>query len=321
MVYATPEGMAPDPHVLERATKIADSNGASIRGTIDPREAVADSGVIYTDVFISMGEENLDGKADLFSGFQVNDELVSLARPDYIFMHCLPAHRGDEVTDSVIDSGNSVVFDQAENRMWAQMSILTFLMVGLVRLTAMGERDNAVYSGLIWLFAITLLVLYEGIGGIKGLKHTGLIGNFSIALAIGMDVLFGAAGLGGSTNDKVLALAGMALAFSFAREVIKDIEDVEGDFDRITFPKKVGLETARAIAWLLTLLALILLIGPFLVEIFPIHHIILVAPGAFLLTLVKSKLYLEEDKAAQYLIKRSLQISMIGVIISSILVG
>ncbi|MGB1777851.1 MAG: ornithine carbamoyltransferase [Candidatus Thalassarchaeaceae archaeon] len=127
MVYATPEGMAPDPHVLERATKIADSNGASIRGTIDPREAVADSGVIYTDVFISMGEENLDGKADLFSGFQVNDELVSLARPDYIFMHCLPAHRGDEVTDSVIDSGNSVVFDQAENRMWAQMSILTFL--------------------------------------------------------------------------------------------------------------------------------------------------------------------------------------------------
>ncbi|MGB0472012.1 MAG: hypothetical protein ACPGJA_04225, partial [Candidatus Thalassarchaeaceae archaeon] len=119
----------------------------------------------------------------------------------------------------------------------------------------------------------------------------------------------------------VLALAGMALAFSFAREVIKDIEDVEGDFDRITFPKKVGLETARAIAWLLTLLALILLIGPFLVEIFPIHHIILVAPGAFLLTLVKSKLYLEDDKAAQYLIKRSLQISMIGVIISSILVG
>ena len=66
MVYATPEGMAPDPHVLERAIKIADSNGASIRGTIDPREAVADSGVIYTDVFISMGEENLDGKADLF---------------------------------------------------------------------------------------------------------------------------------------------------------------------------------------------------------------------------------------------------------------
>ena len=223
--------------------------------------------------------------------------------------------------DRPLPSGRVDVASAKVGLILTMLLSLSFLMVGLVRLTAMGERDNAVYSGLIWLFAITLLVLYEGIGGIKGLKHAGLIGNFSIALAIGMDVLFGAAGLGGTTNDKVLALAGMALAFSFAREVIKDIEDVEGDFDRITFPKKVGLETARAIAWLLTLLALILLIGPFLLEIFPIHHIILVAPGAFLLTLVKSKLYLEEDKAAQYLIKRSLQISMIGVIISSILVG
>ena len=74
-----------------------------------------------------MGEEHIEGKSKLFDGFQVNDELAALARPDYIFMHCLPAHRGDEVTDSVIDSENSVVFDQAENRMWAQISILTFL--------------------------------------------------------------------------------------------------------------------------------------------------------------------------------------------------
>ena len=62
-----------------------------------------------------------------FEGFQVNEELVSNADPDYLFMHCLPAHRGDEVTDAVIDSANSVVFDQAENRMWSQMSILTYL--------------------------------------------------------------------------------------------------------------------------------------------------------------------------------------------------
>ena len=74
-----------------------------------------------------MGEEHLDGKMGSFDGFQVNEELVSNADDDYIFMHCLPAHRGEEVTDGVIDSPNSVVFDQAENRMWAQMSILTLL--------------------------------------------------------------------------------------------------------------------------------------------------------------------------------------------------
>jgi len=75
-----------------------------------------------------MGEEDLDKKIDAFSNFQINDKLVSGAKEDYIFMHCLPAHRGEEVTDSVIDSKNSVVFDQAENRMWAQMSILTYLI-------------------------------------------------------------------------------------------------------------------------------------------------------------------------------------------------
>ena len=127
LVYATPDGMGPDPSVLERALLLSKKNGSSITGTSDPKIAVKDAGVIYTDVFISMGEEHIEGKSKLFDGFQVNDELAALARPDYIFMHCLPAHRGDEVTDSVIDSENSVVFDQAENRMWAQISILTFL--------------------------------------------------------------------------------------------------------------------------------------------------------------------------------------------------
>ena len=72
-----------------------------------------------------MGEEGLKGKLEAFEGFQVNEDLVAHADSDYLFMHCLPAHRGEEVTDGVIDSKNSVVFDQAENRMWAQMSLLT----------------------------------------------------------------------------------------------------------------------------------------------------------------------------------------------------
>lgn len=126
--WAVPKGYEPDNDVVERAQEIADKSGSMLLQTNDPVEAVTDADVIYTDVFVSMGEENLSDKMDNFDGFQVNDELVSHAKKDYIFMHCLPAHRGEEVTDSVIDSSNSVVFDQAENRMWAQMSILTYLI-------------------------------------------------------------------------------------------------------------------------------------------------------------------------------------------------
>jgi ornithine carbamoyltransferase len=74
-----------------------------------------------------MGEEHLKNKFEAFKGFQVNEKLVSHANDNYLFMHCLPAHRGEEVTDGVIDSQNSIVFDQAENRMWAQMSLLTYM--------------------------------------------------------------------------------------------------------------------------------------------------------------------------------------------------
>ena len=195
------------------------------------------------------------------------------------------------------------------------------LLAGLWKLSSEGETDSIISSVVIWATAILLLILYEGVSGIRGLKHSGLIGNFCIAVAIGMDVVFGASGLGSPTDQKVLALAGMAVSFSLAREVIKDIEDIHGDFDRVTFPKKVGIENARSVAWLLTLLAVVLLFAPFMFGIFPLHHILFVAPGGFLLMLVKSKLFLEEDRAAQYLIKRALQISMVGVIVSACLVG
>ena len=195
------------------------------------------------------------------------------------------------------------------------------LLAGLWKLSSEGETDSIISSVVIWAAAILLLILYEGVSGIRGLKHSGLIGNFCIAVAIGMDVVFGASGLGSPTDQKVLALAGMAVSFSLAREVIKDIEDIHGDFGRVTFPKKVGIENARSVAWLLTLLAVVLLFAPFMFGIFPLHHILFVAPGGFLLMLVKSKLFLEEDRAAQYLIKRALQISMVGVIVSACLVG
>ena len=127
IIFATPQGFEPDDSVISRALEIAKKTGSKIEGVNDPKEAIDGAGAIYTDVFVSMGEEHIDGKMGAFDGFQVNEELVSNADEDYIFMHCLPAHRGEEVTDGVMDSSNSVVFDQAENRMWAQMSILTLL--------------------------------------------------------------------------------------------------------------------------------------------------------------------------------------------------
>ena len=127
IVFATPQGFEPDESVISRALEISKKTGSRIEAVNDPKEAVRGAGAIYTDVFVSMGEEHLDGKIGAFDGFQVNEELASNADDDYIFMHCLPAHRGEEVTDGVMDSPNSVVFDQAENRMWAQMSILTLL--------------------------------------------------------------------------------------------------------------------------------------------------------------------------------------------------
>jgi len=126
-IWAIPAGYEPDKEVVNKARKISKKTGSKLVETNDPVEACKDATIIYTDVFISMGEEHLTDKMEAFKGFQVNEKLVSNANDDYGFMHCLPAHRGEEVTDAVIDSSNSIVFDQAENRMWAQMAILTFL--------------------------------------------------------------------------------------------------------------------------------------------------------------------------------------------------
>ena len=126
-IWAVPAGYEPASDVVERAQALAKKSGAKMIQTNDPVEASTGATIIYTDVFISMGEEHLKDKMAAFDGFQINEELVAHANDDYGFMHCLPAHRGEEVTDAVIDSENSIVFDQAENRMWAQMAILTYL--------------------------------------------------------------------------------------------------------------------------------------------------------------------------------------------------
>jgi ornithine carbamoyltransferase len=126
---ATPPGYAPAPGVVNQAMEFAAERGSQITVTNDPAEAVAGAHAIYTDVWASMGQETeATPRRVLFRPWQVNEQLMSEARPDAVFMHCLPAHRGDEVTDAVIESPQSVVFEQAENRLHAQKALLLMLL-------------------------------------------------------------------------------------------------------------------------------------------------------------------------------------------------
>jgi ornithine carbamoyltransferase len=124
-----PKGYEPNAKVVSEAKKEAKKNGCEVKLTNDPNEAVKEADILYTDVWASMGKEKeRDERVKIFKPYQVNAELVKRAKQDYIFMHCLPAHRGEEVTDEVADSKNSVIFDQAENRLHTQKALMALIM-------------------------------------------------------------------------------------------------------------------------------------------------------------------------------------------------
>jgi len=126
---ATPAGYNPDPAVVSEAKRTARETRGKIELCIAPEEAVADAQAIYTDVWTSMGqEEEVAAREGAFAAYQVNEALFAQAAPDAVFMHCLPAHRGSEVSKEVIDSPRSIVFDQAENRLHMQKAILLTLL-------------------------------------------------------------------------------------------------------------------------------------------------------------------------------------------------
>ncbi len=128
----SPKDHGPDPGILREAERIAKGTEAEVRVVPDAKEAVADADVVYTDVWVSMGmEKEKAAREKLFRPYQVNAALMTRARPDAVVMHCLPAHRGLEITDEVIDGAQSVVFDQAENRLHAQKAILARLIGGV----------------------------------------------------------------------------------------------------------------------------------------------------------------------------------------------
>jgi len=132
ITVATPRGYSPDIEIVTIAREMADRNKCELKLTQDPQAAVEGADVVYTDVCVSMGYEHESTKrAPIFRPFQVNEELMKKAGQRAVFMHCLPARRNEEVTDAVIDSPQSIVFDQAENRLHAQKALLLLLLGGL----------------------------------------------------------------------------------------------------------------------------------------------------------------------------------------------
>ncbi|MBM3128730.1 MAG: ornithine carbamoyltransferase [Chloroflexi bacterium] len=128
-VCASPQGYALDDASVAQARAIAKKSGGSVELMVDSKAAARDADVLYADVWASMGQETeAAARAKVFPPYQVNAELVALAKPKAIVLHCLPAHRGMEITDDVMDGKHSVVFDQAENRMHAQKAIVAILL-------------------------------------------------------------------------------------------------------------------------------------------------------------------------------------------------
>jgi len=129
MAVATPPGYGPREEILKKAEEDGQETGSTFFLTNDPYEAVREADAVYTDVWASMGQEKEKaGRTKIFHSFQVNQNIMAKAKPDAVFMHCLPAHRGEEVTDEVINSSQSIVFDQAENRLHVQKLIMLLLM-------------------------------------------------------------------------------------------------------------------------------------------------------------------------------------------------
>jgi ornithine carbamoyltransferase len=126
LVIACPEGFEPDQEVLKEARE---RFSAKIKILRDPKEAIKGAEIVNTDVWTSMGqEEEEEQRKRAFKDFQLNEELLSLASPEVIVLHCLPAHRGEEITEAVLEGPRAVVWDQAENKMWLHMALLEYLI-------------------------------------------------------------------------------------------------------------------------------------------------------------------------------------------------
>ena len=199
-------------------------------------------------------------------------------------------------------------------------SLFCLVYAGYISSSIEDGLENWAPSILILLLAIFLLTNYESSSNYSlKLKDRGLPGNFAISLSVGMVILFGAAGVFEPTEPRVLSLFFIGLSYNLAREIVKDIEDMEGDEGRNTLAMRIGVEKARVLAWLILLLTMVSILAPFALEIFPASHLLLIIPGLMTIFLVKRKLAYAEDRNAQKLIKKSLQLTLLGFIVSSLI--
>jgi len=199
-------------------------------------------------------------------------------------------------------------------------SLFCLVYAGYISSSIEDGFENWAPSILIWLLAIFLLTNYESSSNYSlKLKDRGLPGNFAISLSVGMVILFGAAGVFEPTEPRVLSLFFIGLSYNLAREIVKDIEDMEGDEGRNTLAMRIGVEKARVLAWMILLLTMVSILAPFALEIFPASHLLLIIPGLMTIFLVKRKLAYAEDRNAQKLIKKSLQLTLLGFIASSLI--
>ena len=191
-------------------------------------------------------------------------------------------------------------------------SLFCLVYAGYISSSIEDGFENWAPSILIWLLAIFLLTNYESSSNYSlKLKDRGLPGNFAISLSVGMVILFGAAGVFEPTEPRVLSLFFIGITYNLAREIVKDIEDMEGDEGRNTLAMRIGVEKARVLAWMILLLTMVSILAPFALEIFPASHLLLIIPGLMTIFLVKRKLAYAEDRNAQKLIKKSLQLTLL----------
>ena len=199
------------------------------------------------------------------------------------------------------------------------ISVVSLFLAGQIANEMTDNFEDWYPTIFIWLIALTLLVNYEDDRILLGLKNRGLPGNLAISISVGLVVLFGAAGLFDPLNERAVSLFFIGTLYNLSREIIKDVEDMEGDEGRNTYAMRAGAENARLASWVILLITLVALLAPFALGIFDLIHMIFIAPGLFTLMSVKKHIYLAEDTAASRLIKISMTLTMIGLILAALM--
>ncbi len=202
------------------------------------------------------------------------------------------------------------------------ISAMSLVLAGYVSSAGILGLSGWAPSVAIWLFAVVLLFNYESNSRFSyKMKDKGLPGNIAISLSVGLVIIFGAASVSKPLDTRSWAVFLIGFLYNLSREVVKDIEDIEGDEGRDTFAMRVGVERAREVAAVLLLLALVAILSPFLpfFQIFTDWHVVFVIPAIVSLMMVKSRLFAKEDSAAQKQIKRSMQLCLFSFLLISLI--